>query len=133
MASITVDLSPAVAAYPVLERYFSSLNQGNYATTAGLFAENGVLYPPFESGIVGPAAIEAYLGREALGMKLHPKSVQSLDTGDTRTLEVRGRVQALIFQVNVRWLFELGPEDTLQSVTVELLASLEELLHLRPQ
>ncbi|MBF2098086.1 MAG: nuclear transport factor 2 family protein [Gloeomargaritaceae cyanobacterium C42_A2020_066] len=133
MATATINLSPAVAAYPLLEHYFAALNQGDYSTAAHLFTENGVLYPPFESGIVGPAAIAAYLGREALGMKLYPKTVHPLTTGQTQTLEVRGRVQALIFQVNVRWLFEVGPEDKLQSVTVELLASLEELLHLRPQ
>ena len=46
-----------------LKEYFESLNISNYKKTASLFAENGVMHPPFESGIVGSDAILRYLNK----------------------------------------------------------------------
>ncbi len=43
-----------------------------------------------------------------------------------------GKVAALVFNVNVAWRFTLTPQNQTQSVRVDLLASLEELLKLLP-
>jgi len=51
---------------------------------------------PFESGIVGPDAIAAYLQQEAQGMKLEPRQgiAQSLDNKQIQA-QVTGKVQTL--------------------------------------
>jgi hypothetical protein len=59
---------------PIIERYFDSLNAGEFEQTASLFALNGELHPPFESAIVGQDAIATYLGTEAKGMTLLHKT-----------------------------------------------------------
>ena len=48
---------------PTVLRYFETLNAGDFENTAALFAADGAIHPPFESGIVGPEAIAAYLTR----------------------------------------------------------------------
>ena len=112
-------------------RYFETLNAGAFDQTATLFAENGALIPPFEDPIVGPAAIATYLHNEAVGMRLRPRTGTStlLDTGDVQ-IEIKGKVQTLIFGVNVGWVFVLAADDTIKSVQVKLLASPQELLNL---
>ena len=42
---------------PIIYRYFQRLNAGEFAETAGLFAEDGVLIAPFEEGMRGRQAL----------------------------------------------------------------------------
>jgi len=119
---------------PLVEQYFTSFNAGDFQRTVALFAEDGVLFPPFENGILGREAIATYLQTEAHGMMLHPcqGTSQFLDA-ETREVEVSGYVKTPLFGVNVRWIFVLNGDNNLQSVGIVLLASLQELLHLRPR
>lgn len=121
-------------AEPTLVAYFQSFNQGDFATTAALFSPQGELHAPFEEPIVGAEAIQAYLEQEAAAMKATPTVIGSLDLpGESRRIIVQGNVRALIFNVNVRWTFLLDGEERIEQVQVKLLASLQELITLRPE
>lgn len=118
----------------VVLQYFTLFNQGEYQQVAGLFSAEGSLYPPFEPAVIGPDKIRDYLGKEADGMSV------SLLSAETRPLEsgrlqvdVQGKVTALVFKVNVTWCFILTAGNKIESVRVDLVASLEELLRLRPE
>lgn len=113
-------------------RYFETLNAGDFSATAALFAEDGVLYPPFESGISGREAIVTYLEAEAKGMKLFPRegSCATLEEGD-REFKIKGKVQTPLFGVNVGWMFVLNSASEILSVGIKLLASPQELLNLK--
>ena len=118
----------------IVLRYFTLFNLGEYQQVAELFATDGSLYPPFESPVVGRDKIAQYLIKEAEGM-----SVSLLDAeiepgeGDYFQVNVRGSVTALIFQVKVAWRFILTADGKIDSVRVDLVATLEELLKIRPQ
>ena len=124
---------------PAILNYFGLLNAERYAEAAALFAEDGVLYPPFESGVVGPVAIAYYLETEAQGMRLQPREgITETDPGDghgdgapVEQVQVVGKVQTSMFSVNVKWLFTLNAQGHLLSARVKLLASPQELLNLR--
>lgn len=126
-----IDLTIDGCSNATVIRYFETMNAGAFDQTATLFAEDGALIPPFEDPIVGPAAIATYLHNEAVGMRLRPRTGTStlLDTGDMQ-IEIKGKVQTLIFGVNVGWAFILTAEDSIKSVQVKLLASPQELLNL---
>lgn len=115
-----------------VERYFDTLNRHDFAATASLFAEQGILHPPFEDGVTGPGAIARYLEAEAKGIALHPQHavVQPLEDGNFQ-VTVSGRVQMPIFSVNVAWYFTVTPQAEILAVGIKLLASLEELLHIK--
>ncbi|MEM9155589.1 MAG: ketosteroid isomerase family protein [Cyanobacteria bacterium P01_F01_bin.33] len=114
-------------------RYFSAFNRGEFDAVTALFAEEGSLYPPFEPPIVGRDAIAVYLDREADGMEASPHTVEVHPLADSRIqVDVRGKVTALVFNVNVAWQFMLTASGEIESVRVNLLASLEELLKIRP-
>lgn len=119
-------------AEPAVLDYFISLNAGNYHATAALFSPDGVLNPPFEEPVVGREAIAAYLQAEAAGMQLHPHqgSVVFLEANGV-AVQVKGKVQTSLFTVNVGWQFILNAQGKINSATINLLASLEELLPLR--
>ncbi len=115
-----------------ISTYFSSLNAGDFASTAALFAADGVMYAPFESGIVGAEAISAYLQQEALGLTAEPaQGIVESQENDLVQIRVNGKVQMPLFGVNVSWLFNLNAQQKIVSVTVKLLASPQELLSLR--
>jgi len=118
--------------HPVIEQYFQTLNAGEFPATAELFAEHGVLHPPFASEIIGPEAIATYLQAEAKELHLVPRRSRDrlLETGDTE-FDIRGRVQTPLLSVNVAWRFILNPEQQLLMAEVKLLATLAELLPLR--
>ena len=113
-------------------RYFQSLNAGDFLATAGLFAADGELHPPFESAVVGRDAIALYLEQEATGMQLFPKqgNAEEIDNGYTQ-IQVKGRVQTPLFSVNVGWIFVLNAQQEIAAATIKLLASPQELLSLR--
>lgn len=118
---------------PVLATYFSSLNQGDFATTAALFSPSGSLRAPFEAPLVGPAEIARYLSREAKGLQAQPQQQTLEETAKgQRQAVVTGTVKTQLFKLNVRWLFTINPEGSLEQVEVKLLASLESLMQLQP-
>lgn len=115
-------------------RYFEGLNQGNFQETAQLFSENGVLYPPFEDGVMGQGAIADYLTTEAKGLQLYPKEGKVIKIDETlQQIEVKGKVKTPLFGVNVAWTFIINSLEKIESVEVKLLASLPELLKLKSQ
>jgi hypothetical protein len=120
---------------PTILNYFRLLNAEAYAEVAPLFAEEGVLYPPFETGVVGPAAIAYYLETEAKGMRLQPREgiteTESTDGVTVEQVQVVGKVQTAMFSVNVKWFFTLNERAQILSARVKLMASPQELLNLR--
>lgn len=48
----------------------TQIQQGHFAQTASLFVASGQLIPPFDTPVVGPEAIRAYLQQEAAGMQI---------------------------------------------------------------
>ncbi|MBV9388862.1 MAG: nuclear transport factor 2 family protein [Chroococcidiopsidaceae cyanobacterium CP_BM_ER_R8_30] len=117
---------------PNILSYFETLNAGEFEATSALFASNGVMYPPFESGIVGPEMIAAYLKQEAIGMKLEPRQgvTETLDNEQLQ-VQVTGKVQTSWCGVNVSWLFVLNPQHEILTAKIKLLASPQELLSLK--
>lgn len=130
---LTRSIKIAGIAKPAVLRYFETLNAGDFAATANLFADDGVLHAPFEEPIIGKSSIGTYLKTEARGMQLEPQQgiSQVLEDGLVE-VQVSGRVQTSAFGINVGWLFVLSSHQEILSVTVKLLASPQELLNLRP-
>ncbi len=114
--------------------YFSTLNQGKFELTAALFSEQGQLNPPFDPPVIGQLAIANYLNQEATDMSFNPVSETSqVLANEQRDVEVRGRVSTSAFSLNVVWNFLLSPDGEIDLVKVNLLASIQELMHLRPE
>ncbi|WP_009630262.1 nuclear transport factor 2 family protein [Synechocystis sp. PCC 7509] len=114
-----------------ISNYFQALNS-DFDATAALFAPDGVMYAPFESGLVGRDAIALYLQQEALGLLAEPhQGIIESQENDLVQIRVSGKVQMPLFGVNVSWLFVLNSQQQIVSVTVKLLASPQELLNLR--
>lgn len=126
----------------IIHRYFETFNAGDFAATAALFADDGAMFPPFESPVVGAEAIANYLKREAQGMKIEVRQCvqETLETGITE-VKVAGKVQTPLFGVNVSWMFGLngcsavptsgGNRLEILAVRIKLLAALEDLLKLK--
>jgi hypothetical protein len=137
MATRTAEAPLHLAAVsPSVDRYFTGFNAEDYRAVAALFEADGILLAPFEEPIVGPDAIYTYLQAEAINMRATPLAVEvapnpagpvPLETG-TQQVVVKGRVKTLVFTVSVRWIFELTATNTIQSVEIKLLASLQELM-----
>ena len=134
----------SLAASPVfgntgIDRYFDTLNAQRYEETANLFSEDGVLYPPFGSPVKGPEAIASYLAKEAVDMRLEPRRTELQTTApiddhveaDATLIKVFGKVHLSLFTVNVQWDFQIQADQSIQSVRVKLLASLQELAAMR--
>jgi hypothetical protein len=118
---------------PNILRYFATLNAGDFTATAALFTEDGVMYAPFESGIVGPEAIATYLEQEAQGIQAEPYlGMTSSFANGQMQVQVTGKAQTSWCGVNVLWSFLLNPEGKILATTIKLLASPQELLALRP-
>lgn len=117
---------------PTIQQYFQSLNAGDYEKTVSLFAENGVMHPPFESGIVGRDAILNYLNKEAIDIKACPNEGTS-EALENKLIQIKvaGKVETPWFAVNVSWLFILNESLQILDVKIKLLASPQELLSLR--
>ena len=117
---------------PTILRYFGILNAGDFEAAAALFAADGVMYPPFEEGIIGPEAIAAYLHQEAQGIKLEPRQgvIQPLED-DSLDVQVTGKVQTSWCGVNVSWLFLLNQQRQIVKAKIKLLASPQELINLQ--
>ncbi|MEM9216965.1 MAG: nuclear transport factor 2 family protein [Cyanobacteria bacterium P01_F01_bin.150] len=117
----------------LITQYFTFFNEGKFQQVSQLFSDDGQLYPPFEEAVVGPEAIATYLFKEADGMNAEPKKAELMasDSGNSK-ITVQGKVTALVFKVNVGWEFYITSDHRIQSVRVNLLAGLEELIKLRP-
>lgn len=117
---------------PNLISYFQTLNAGEFQATAALFANDGVMYPPFESGIVGPDAIATYLQQEAENIQAFPRQgiAENRENGYIE-VQITGKVQTSWCGVNVNWLFTLNQHQQIISAKIKLLASPQELLSLR--
>ncbi|PSF37070.1 nuclear transport factor 2 [Aphanothece hegewaldii CCALA 016] len=117
---------------PVILNYFNYLNAGDFEATANLFAPDGILQPPFESPIIGREAIADYLTLEGRGLELYPKQGSIEPTEDEQTkIVVVGNVKTPLLGVNVSWYFILTPNSEIAFAEIRLLASLQELLHLK--
>ncbi|OUL20371.1 ketosteroid isomerase family protein [Nostoc sp. 106C] len=113
-------------------RYFQSLNAGEFAATAALFAEDGTMYPPFESGFVGPDAIAGYLEKEAQDIKADPhKGITEILENEQIQVQVAGKAKTSWCSVNVLWVFILNQQRQITAAKIKLLASPQELLALR--
>ena len=118
----------------VVNRYFTFFNLGEYQRVAELFTPTGILYPPFESPVEGKDRILDYLLKEAEGMQVSLLSAETKAVEDNQLqVDLRGSVTALVFKVNVTWQFVVTDDSTIQSVRVDLVATLEELLKIRPE
>ncbi|ARV62078.1 nuclear transport factor 2 [Nostocales cyanobacterium HT-58-2] len=117
---------------PTILRYFETLNAGTFEKTAALFAEDGVMHPPFESGFVGRDAITHYLQQEAQDVKAFPREGVS-ETLDEEQIQfqVTGKAQTSWCGVNVLWTFILNQQKEILYTKIKLLASAQELLNLR--
>ncbi|MEA5514000.1 nuclear transport factor 2 family protein [Nodularia sp. UHCC 0506] len=117
---------------PTILRYFETLNAGEFPTTAALFADDGVMHPPFESGIVGRDAIALYLQQEAENIQAYPRQgiVETLEN-DQIQFQVTGKAQTSWCGVNVTWFFVLNRKRQIVSTQIKLLGSPQELLALR--
>jgi hypothetical protein len=115
-------------------RYFETLNAGEFQATAALFAEDGVMHPPFEFDIVGPDAIATYLHKEAQNIQANPHQgiIENLEN-DQIQVQVTGKAQTSWCGVNVLWLFILNQQRQIIYTQVKLLASPQELLSMRPE
>jgi hypothetical protein len=126
------DLTIEGISLPVIQRYFETMNAGEYTATAELFAQTGAMQPPFEQPIVGSEAIATFLEAEAKEMQLYPRQgiTENLDDGNLQ-VQVSGKVQTPLFGVNVAWHFLLNAEEEILYTRIKLLASPQELLKLR--
>jgi SnoaL-like domain len=117
---------------PTILRYFQTLNAGEFTATAALFAEDGIMYPPFESGFVGPDAIASYLQQEAQGIKADPhQGITEILPNEQIQVQVAGKALTSWCGVNVLWLFILNQQRQILEARVKLLASPQELLAMR--
>jgi Nuclear transport factor 2 (NTF2) domain len=117
---------------PIILRYFQTLNAGDFEATVRLFAENGIMHPPFESGIIGHDAILGYLNQEAQGIKVYPRQgiIEATENGQFQG-QVSGKAETSWCGVNVTWLFILNEQKEILFTKIKLLASPQELLNLR--
>lgn len=117
---------------PTILDYFQTLNAGDFQATAQLFAVDGVMHPPFESGIAGRDGILNYLNQEAINIKAYPRQgiIEAIEAGKSQ-IQVSGKAETAWCGVNVTWLFILNEQKQITYTKIKLLASPQELLNLR--
>ncbi len=131
-ANTTQELTIEGITEPTILAYFQTLNAGDFDATANLFANDGVMHPPFESGIIGPEAIANYLNKEALGIKAYPQQgISETVEEDLIQFQVTGKAQTSWCGVNVLWQFVLNPQREILYTKIKLLASPQELLKMQ--
>jgi len=120
------------SARALTEQYFDSFNKGEFEQTSRLFAQAGQLLPPFEAATVGRENIARYLEKKAKNMVASPEqwTFYQEEPGQWQ-IEVKGKVQAIVFQVNVIWQFAITCSGQIDSVRITLVASPKELLSMR--
>lgn len=119
------------------EEYFRSFNENQFEQTAALFSEEGALVPPFDPPAIGHQAILDYLEKEASKITAFPEQWETQAAeADTWHTTVAGKVNAIVFKVNIAWYFTIRSTDNeagaeIERVRIKLLASPAELLGLR--
>jgi len=116
---------------PVINEYFTKLNQGNFTAVADLFAEQAGLTPPFDKLVQGRQAIAQYLEKEYIGIKSYPERAEILKTGLVSQYQVTGSVDIKHIVFNLDWFFELDNSQQIINLEVKIAASLEDLLNFR--
>ena len=122
---------------PTVLSYFEALNKDDFQAALALFTDDGALQPPFQKPLLGQEAIGKYMRAEAQGLNILPKQgiSESLPDG-SKQIKVTGIVQTPWFGVNVgmniSWRFLLNPQSKIFFVAIDMLASPQELLSLRP-
>lgn len=123
---------------PAILNYFEAMNQDKFDVAIALFDPNGALQPPFQEPIVGRDAIRVYMREEAQGLNMMPEKgiSQTLPDG-SKQVKITGKVQTPWFGVNVGmnigWRFALNPTGDIFFVAIDMLASPQELVNLRPE
>ena len=122
---------------PTVLGYFKAMNADDFETALDLFTPDGALQPPFQKPIIGREAIATYMRAEAQGLNIMPKQgiSEALPDG-SKQVKVTGVVQTPWFGVtvgmNISWRFLLNPQSKIFFVAIDMLASPQELLSLRP-
>jgi Orange carotenoid protein, N-terminal/Nuclear transport factor 2 (NTF2) domain len=117
--------------------YFEAMNRDDFETAIALFVDDGALQPPFQKPIVGKEAIITYMRAEAQGLNMMPaRGLTEYLPDGSKQLKITGKVLTPWFGVNVAmniaWRFALTAEGKIFFVAIDMLASPEELLNLRP-
>ncbi len=117
--------------------YMENMNAFDFKAAVALFTEDGALQPPFEKPIVGHKNILGYMREECYGLKLMPaQGVAKQVEGDFTQIKVTGKVRTPWFEdkvtINVAWRFLLNSVGQIFFVAIDVLASPEELLNLKP-
>ncbi|MBR8834489.1 MAG: nuclear transport factor 2 family protein [Stigonema ocellatum SAG 48.90 = DSM 106950] len=122
---------------PTVLSYLEALNKDDFEAALALFTPDGALQPPFQKPLIGKEAIGRYMRAEAQGLNILPQQgiSESLPDG-SKQVKVTGIVQTPWFGVNVgmniSWRFLLNPQGNIFFVAIDMLASPQELLSLRP-
>lgn len=122
---------------PTVLGYFKAMNADDFEAALALFTFDGALQPPFQKPIIGREAIGTYMRAEAQGLNIMPKQgiSEALPDG-SKQIKVTGVVQTPWFGVtvgmNISWRFLLNPQSKIFFVAIDMLASPQELLSLRP-
>ncbi|OUL31834.1 Red carotenoid-binding protein [Nostoc sp. RF31YmG] len=122
---------------PAVLKYIEAMNADNFDAAIDLFTPEGALQPPFQKPIVGREAIAKYMREEAQGLNMMPKQgIIEVKPDGSKQLKITGVVQTPWFGVNVgmniAWRFLINPQGKIFFVAIDMLASPQELLSLRP-
>ncbi len=117
--------------------YIEAMNADKFDTAVDLFTTDGALQPPFQKPIVGHALIAKYMRDEAQGLNMMPKQgICEVQPDGSKQIKVTGVVQTPWFGVtvgmNISWRFLINPQGKIFFVAIDMLASPEELMSLRP-
>ncbi len=122
---------------PAVLGYIEAMNADNFDAAIALFTPEGALQPPFQKPIVGHEAIAKYMREEAQGLNMMPQQgICEVKPDGSKQLKITGIVQTPWFGVNVgmniAWRFLINPQGKIFFVAIDMLASPQELLNLRP-
>ncbi|KJH73522.1 orange carotenoid protein N-terminal domain-containing protein [Aliterella atlantica] len=123
---------------PAVLNYVEAMNADNFKAAVELFTSDGALQPPFQKPIVGREAIAKYMQEEAQGLNMMPQQgICETKADGSKQIKVTGVVQTPWFGVNVgmniAWRFLINPQGKIFFVAIDMLASPQELLNLRPR
>lgn len=122
---------------PAVLGYIEAMNADKFDAAIALFTPDGALQPPFQKPIVGHEAIAKYMREEAQGLNMMPKQgISEVLPDGSKQLKITGVVQTPWFGVtvgmNIAWRFLINPQGKIFFVAIDMLASPQELMNLRP-